>query len=350
MKAMQFSTNRNQLILVLFLSFFLLLSQVSLAQESIHSAGVDGSASTGSVSFSIGQLVYNEYSSGTGTEGQGVQQPYDLVKVKSVVPLALVQTNWGKDPILPTKVNVLLTEGQIVQVEVTWNKSALNVFARGTYTLQGNFTLPTYIGNPAQVPAKILVQVLPKPAPRDVKIDNSTFVGSTSVFFIAVGAFAVNDPVDNIHVVSFLGDGYDNKFFFIKDNMLYWNSADRAPGKVTFSIVVRVTDRDGNTLDKFFTINRTRPDFNSVTIYNTFTPTGDRFNDTWGVPEIRFYEGARISVYERGGGRVFYTENPDIRWDGTFNGKEMPVGSYYWVIEVIETGETRRGMLNLIRK
>ena len=350
MKAIHFSTNRNQLILVLFLSFFLLLSQVSLAQESIHSAGVDGSASTGSVSFSIGQLVYNEYSSGTGTEGQGVQQPYDLVKVKSVVPLALVQTNWGKDPILPTKVNVLLTEGQIVQVEVTWNKSALNLYARGTYTLQGNFTLPTYIDNTAQVPAKILVQVLPKPAPRDVTIDNSTFVGSTSVFFIGVGSFAVNDPVDKIHVVSFLGDGYDNKFFFIKDNMLYWNSADRAPGKVTFSIVVRVTDRDGNTLDKFFTINRTRPDFNSVTIYNTFTPTGDRFNDTWGVPEIRFYEGARISVYERGGGRVFYTENPDIRWDGTFNGKEMPVGSYYWVIEVIETGETRRGMLNLIRK
>ena len=350
MKAIHFSTNRNQLILVLFLSFFLLLSQVSLAQESIHSAGVDGSASTGSVSFSIGQLVYNEYSSGTGTEGQGVQQPYYLVKVKSVGPLALVQTNWGKDPILPTKVNVLLTEGQIVQVEVTWNKSALNLYARGTYTLQGNFTLPTYIDNTAQVPAKILVQVLPKPAPRDVTIDNSTFVGSTSVFFIGVGSFAVNDPVDKIHVVSFLGEAYDNKYFSIKDNILYWNSADRAPGKVTFSIVVRVTDRDGNTLDKFFTINRTRPDFNALTIYNTFTPTGDRFNDTWGVPEIRFYEGVRISVYERGGTRVFYTENPDIRWDGTFNGKEMPVGSYYWVIEVIETGETRRGMLNLIRK
>jgi hypothetical protein len=26
------------------------------------------------------------------------------------------------------------------------------------------------------------------------------------------------------------------------------------------------------------------------------------------------------------------------------------VGTYYWVIEVIETGEMRRGMLNLIRK
>jgi gliding motility-associated-like protein len=114
--------------------------------------------------------------------------------------------------------------------------------------------------------------------------------------------------------------------------------------------VVRVTDRDGNTLDKFFEIKRTRPDFSSLTIFNTFTPSGDRFNDTWGVPQIRFYEGARISVYERGGTRIFYTENPDIRWDGTYNGKEMPIGSYFWVIEIGETGEIRKGILNVIRK
>jgi gliding motility-associated-like protein len=196
----------------------------------------------------------------------------------------------------------------------------------------------------------VRVTVLPKPAPRDVTINNSTFVGSTTSFFIPVGAFVVNDPVDNIHVVSFLGDGYDNKFFEIKNNILFWSSADRAPGKTSFSIVVRVTDRDGNTLDKFFTINRTRPAFDSLTIYNTFTPNGDRFNDTWGVPEVRFYEGARISVYERGGARVFYTENPDVRWDGTYEGKEMPVGSYYWVIQIEETGATRRGIVNLLRK
>jgi len=221
---------------------------------------------------------------------------------------------------------------------------------RGTYELKGTLVLPKGVYNPYLVSGLVRVVVLPKPAPRDVTIDNSTFVGSTSVFFIGVGSFAVNDPVDNIHVVSFLGDGYDNKFFFIKDNILYWNSAERAPGKTTFSIVVRVTDRDGNTLDKFFTITRTRKDFSSLIITNSYTPNGDRFNDTWGVPEIRFYEGARISVYERGGARVFYTENPDIRWDGTYNGKEMPVGTYFWVIQIEETGETRRGMLNLLRK
>ena len=329
---------------------FLLLHQVSLAQQSAHASGGDGSSSTGSVAFSLGQVVYNEFSSGTGSERQGVQQRYELVQVKSATEYPLIQTKWAKDPILPSKVEILLSAGQSFQVAVTWDKSTLNIFARGTYTLFGTISLPNYIGNSKQVRAKILVQVLPKPAPLDVTIDNSTFVGSTTVFFIGVGSFAVNDPVDNIHVVSFLGDGYDNKFFFIKDNVLYWNSAERAPGKTIFSIVLRVTDRDGNTLDKFFTITRTRKDFSSLIITNTFSPNRDRFNDTWGVPEVRFYEGARISVYDRGGLRLFYTENPDIRWDGTFEGKEMPVGTYYWVIQVKETGEIRRGVLNLIRK
>ena len=320
------------------------------AQQSAHSSGGDGTTTKGSVAFSIGQVVFSNYSAAAGTEGQGVQQRYELVQVKSATESPLIQTNWSVAPDLPSKVDILLSEGQSFQVAVTWDKSTLNIFARGTYTLFGTISLPNYIGNSNQVRAKILVQVLPKPAPRDVTIDNNTFVGSTTTFFIPIGAFVVDDPVDNIHVVSFLGDGYDNKFFSITNNVLYWNSAERAPGKTTFSIVVRVTDRDGNTLDKFFDITRTRKDFSSLIITNTFSPNRDRFNDNWGVPELRFYQDVRILIYDGGNQPVFYTENPDIRWDGTYNGKEVPVGAYFWVIQIKETGEIRQGLLNLIRK
>ena len=55
-------------------------------------------------------------------------------------------------------------------------------------------------------------------------------------------------------------------------------------------------------------------------------------------------------MYDKVGTRLFYTENPDKRWDGTYRGKDLPVGSYFWIIEVIETGQMRRGTLNLIRK
>ena len=337
----------KQTFLIGFLVFSFTAAQ---AQQSANSAGGDGGSSSGSVAFSIGQVVYSSYTAVAGTEGQGVQQRYELVKVKSVVPLPQVQTPWGIDPALPTKVNVFLSEGQAVQVSVTWDKSNLNVFARGTYTLLGTITLPNYIDNAAQVRAQIRVQVLPKAPPVDVTLNNNTFEASKANFFFAVGAFVVTDSLDKIHVVSLNGPGYDNAYFEIKDNILFWSSADPAAGKDRFTIIIRVTDRDGNTLDKFFEITRTRPDFTALRITSAFSPTGDGANDTWGVPDLRVFQGVRIQIFDRGGVMMFYTENPDIRWDGTHQGKEMPIGSYFWTIEVAETGEMRRGMLNLIRK
>ena len=280
----------------------------------------------------------------------------DYVQVRSIRSSTLeeVVLTWGLAnhlSKLPSKVDVQIHSGENKSLDLVWDKTeTVNILKRGTYELTGTIAVPNGYFNAYNIKGKVRVIVLPKPAPRDVTITNNTFVGSTTQFFISVGDFVVNDPVDNIHVVSLLGDGYDNKYFEIKSNILFWSSAERAAGKTSFSIVIRVTDRDGNTLDKFFTITRTRKDFNSLTITNAYSPNGDGANDAWGVPELRFYEGVRIGVYDNAGTRLFYTENPDIRWDGTYNGKDMPVGTYYWVIEVIETGEMRRGMLNLIRK
>lgn len=189
----------------------------------------------------------------------------------------------------------------------------------------------------------------------DLSLNNASFEGSATKFFIPVGAFTVKTSRTTTSTkipmfTSLFGPGFDNPYFEIKDNILFWSSADPAPGKETFLILAQVVDRKGNNVTKFFEIRRTRQEFSALAINNTFTPNGDGFNDTWGVPGIRFYEGARISVYDRGGSRLFYTENPDVRWDGTFEGKNMPVGTYFWTIEIGETGETRKGMLNLIRK
>jgi gliding motility-associated-like protein len=189
----------------------------------------------------------------------------------------------------------------------------------------------------------------------DLSLTNASFEGSTTTFFIPVGDFTVKSSRTTTSAktplfTNLFGPGYDNPYFEIKDNILFWSSADPAPGKETFQILAQVLDRKGNIVTKFFEIKRTRPEFSSLFVTNSFSPNGDGFNDNWRVPGIRFYGGARISVYDGAGVRLFYTENPDLGWDGTFNGKLLPVGSYFWTIEILETGEMRRGMLNLIRK
>jgi gliding motility-associated-like protein len=189
----------------------------------------------------------------------------------------------------------------------------------------------------------------------DLSLSNATFEGSTTEFFIPVGAFTVKSSrtttsTKKLLLTNLFGAGYDNRYFEIKDNILFWNSADPASGKETFQILAQVQDRKGNNVTKFFEIKRTRPEFSSLLVTNSFSPNGDGVNDNWRIPGLRFYGGARISVYDGVGSRMFYTENADLGWDGTYNGKQLPVGSYFWTIEILETGETRKGMLNLIRK
>ncbi len=189
----------------------------------------------------------------------------------------------------------------------------------------------------------------------DLSLSNNSFEGSTSVFFIPIGNFTVKSSRTTTSTktplfTSLYGPGYDNRYFYINENNLFWNSADPAPGKVTFLILAQVLDRKGNQVAKFFEIKRSRAPFSSLTVANTFTPNGDGINDKWSVPGLRFYDGARISVFDKDGNRMFYTEIPDLGWDGTYKGKQLPIGSYFWVIEAIEVGEMRRGILNLIRK
>ena len=96
--------------------FFLLIFSPFLvqAQESAHSAGGDGSSSIGSVAFSIGQVVYNSYTTVSGTESQGVQQRYDLGVVsnlEAVVDNQTIEISWEK----PTE-NVLEIVGYTLEI------------------------------------------------------------------------------------------------------------------------------------------------------------------------------------------------------------------------------------------
>ncbi|HAP70341.1 MAG TPA: hypothetical protein DCR04_11565 [Flavobacteriales bacterium] len=66
---------------------------------------------------------------------------------------------------------------------------------------------------------------------------------------------------------------------------------------------------------------------------NAFTPDGDGINDTW-VPqgESFEYESYNVQVYDRWGGLVWQTDNPDVHWDGMNQKtlKEVKQGTYVY--------------------
>ena len=68
-------------------------------------------------------------------------------------------------------------------------------------------------------------------------------------------------------------------------------------------------------------------------IPNTFTPNNDGINDTWIIQNLSDYPNVRLQVFNRYGQVVFESKGYTKPWDGTMNGKSMPFGTYYYVIE-----------------
>jgi gliding motility-associated-like protein len=66
---------------------------------------------------------------------------------------------------------------------------------------------------------------------------------------------------------------------------------------------------------------------------NAFSPNGDGINDTWVITNLSIYPGATVDVYNRYGQLVFHSENNNKTWDGTYNGKSLPMATYYYIID-----------------
>ncbi|MFA9220323.1 MAG: gliding motility-associated C-terminal domain-containing protein [Sediminibacterium sp.] len=73
-----------------------------------------------------------------------------------------------------------------------------------------------------------------------------------------------------------------------------------------------------------------------LSIYNALTPNGDNIDDTWTIGGIDrpVFEAAVVSVFDRWGQQVFKSLGYRTPWDGTNNGKYLPTGAYYYVIEL----------------
>lgn len=85
-------------------------------------------------------------------------------------------------------------------------------------------------------------------------------------------------------------------------------------------------------------------------IPNTITPDGDGVNDVWNIPEIEKYPQAHVVIYNRWGNLVFESTGYREPWDGTHRGKELPAGSYFYIIDFkSQSRETLNGTVNIIR-
>lgn len=68
-------------------------------------------------------------------------------------------------------------------------------------------------------------------------------------------------------------------------------------------------------------------------IPTAFSPNGDGINDVWDIGFLKDYPSNRIEVFNRYGQLVFSSIGYNRPWDGKKDGKNLPVGTYYFIIE-----------------
>jgi len=86
-----------------------------------------------------------------------------------------------------------------------------------------------------------------------------------------------------------------------------------------------------------------------VVIRNTFTPNGDGVNDTWDIQYIEAYPKCKVQIFNRYGIRLFYSIGYPKPWDGNYNGRKVPDGTYYYVIDLAEGFKPLSGYITVVR-
>ena len=88
-----------------------------------------------------------------------------------------------------------------------------------------------------------------------------------------------------------------------------------------------------------------------VKVPSGFTPNGDGHNDTWVLDFAPLFPNIDVQVFSRWGEPLFRSIGYAVPWDGKYDGKVVPVGTYYYVIELHDERfpEALTGPLTVIR-
>lgn len=84
-------------------------------------------------------------------------------------------------------------------------------------------------------------------------------------------------------------------------------------------------------------------------IPNIFSPNGDGIHDKWEIDHLDSYPGCVVEIYNRYGQMVYRIVNYTTPWDGRINGKDAPVGTYYYIINPRNGRKPITGFVDIIR-
>jgi gliding motility-associated-like protein len=97
------------------------------------------------------------------------------------------------------------------------------------------------------------------------------------------------------------------------------------------------------------TVAITMNEAGAVLVPNTFSPNGDGYNDYFEIAGISFHPDMRITIFNRNGEILFQETGYENNWDGTANGKLLPVATYYFILDQGNGKDPIKGDITIIK-
>ncbi|MEI6124854.1 MAG: gliding motility-associated C-terminal domain-containing protein, partial [Bacteroidota bacterium] len=146
------------------------------------------------------------------------------------------------------------------------------------------------------------------------------------------------DPEGTPLTVSICGEPTYGTVIVNSDNTITYCPYDGFSGDDSFCY--QICDEGSPVLCTQSTVNiHVKPEFTleDLVIYNGVSPNGDGDNDVWKIYGIEYFPDNEATIFNRWGDVIAsftHYNNKDVSWDGTYKGKLVPDGTYYYVLDV----------------
>lgn len=121
------------------------------------------------------------------------------------------------------------------------------------------------------------------------------------------------------------------------------NTIASPPDDKTYLLTV-TTDKGCASTDDVFIKVLKKP-----AIPNIFSPNGDGVHDTWVIQYLESYPGCTVDIFNRYGQHIYHSDGYAKPWDGTISGKQVPVGTYYYIVNPKNGRSQMSGYVDVIR-
>ena len=246
-------------------------------------------------------------------------------RIKDSVTVLANQTviaDAGKDTAFCQASSIVLSAiNSVNALTYKWYQLPANALIGNTVTITvnpptGSTSYYVLVDNGAGCIMKDTVVVTSNPLPgadagpdKSVYIGNSTSIGGNPTT-TSIGATIKWTPVTYL------------------DNPLSTNPISTPQATTVYT--VKVTSLQGCVSTDSVTVSL-QP---TIEIPSGLTPNGDGKNDVWTLSGIELFPDCVVELYNRWGEIVYQSKGYDVKWDGMYKGKLLPVGTYYYIIDL----------------